>query len=98
MGKKWAQKNSAYLFFEEDGRQKNKKRWAKNGLLEFKIYIPQKVKDKMAKGQNLARLSPFGIPKKKKRWAVDGQCAHQIKMKKMGIPKNKKRWGNAHFF
>ena len=30
-------------------------------------------------------------------WAVHGQCAHEIKKKKMGAQK-KKSWGNAHFF
>ena len=40
---------------------------------------------------------PLGIIKKK-RWAVGGQYAHEIKKKKMGIRKKKKGGENAHLF
>ena len=99
MGKKWAPKNGAHLFIlKKMGAIENKKRWAKDGLLKMQNLHSIKSKTKCFQESKFPCQSPFGVREKKKRWAIDGQRAHQIKMKKMGVPKNKKRWGNAHLF
>ena len=93
MGEKWAPKNGAHNFFlKKMGDPKKKKDGLKNGLRKFKIEFLKKLKEMCSGAKNITRLSPLGVPKKK-RWAVDGQFARicpQNKNEEDGLPKKKK--------
>ena len=79
------QKKVPNFFFWTQNKNKD---GLKNGLWKFKIEILKKVKENVSKSQKYHPSVAPGRLKKKKRWAVDGQCAiHQIKMKKMGCKK-----------
>ena len=67
--KKWCPS----FFLKKMGDPKKKKDGLKNGLRKFKIEFLKKVKKMRLRAKNITRLSPLGVPKKKKmggRWAM----------------------------